>query len=119
MQAVTALATWQPPEPLHAPVSPQGGLAGQNPGSRGDPPGAMDVQVPGVAMQVWQLPVQAELQHKPWVQKPRPQSAFAEHAQRDPPVSGQSRGQRPERSLSHQVAVITGPARDANGSRPA
>jgi hypothetical protein len=40
----------------------------------------MDVQVPGVAMQVWQLPVQAELQHKPWVQKPRPQSAFAEHA---------------------------------------
>ena len=73
-----ALATWQPPEPSHAPVSPQGGLAGQKDASRGGTPGTIEVHVPGVAVQVWQLPVHAELQHTPCVQKPRPQSLLTE-----------------------------------------
>jgi hypothetical protein len=63
LQAVLAFATWHPPDPSQVPVLPQGGLAEHVLPSLGVPPAAMDVQVPGVAVQVWHPPVQLDEQH--------------------------------------------------------
>lgn len=52
LQVVPAVASWQPPVPLHLPVSPQVAVTGQKLGSRGAPPDAVGVHVPGVAVQV-------------------------------------------------------------------
>ena len=80
LQDVVEVAIWQPPDPSHLPVSPHGGLAGQKVWFRGAPPAAVAVQVPGVAEQVWQPPLQAVLQQSPSTQNPLPQSVLAEQA---------------------------------------
>ena len=72
-QVVPAFVSWHPPLPSQLPVSPQGGLAGQVVVSRGVPLAAILLQVPFLPeiAQLWQAPVQAELQHTPSeVQKP-------------------------------------------------
>ena len=50
-----AAACVQPPEPLQVPVLPQGGLAAHCPDGAAVP-AASGVHVPGVALQVWQVP---------------------------------------------------------------
>jgi hypothetical protein len=52
---IDAAAGVQPPAPLQVPVLPQGGLAVHWPAGA-DVPAARGVQVPGVALQVWQVP---------------------------------------------------------------
>ena len=79
-QVVPAFVSWHPPLPSQLPVSPQGLLTGQVVVSRGVPLAAILVQVPFAPeiVQLWQAPVQAELQHTPSeLQKPLLQSVLA------------------------------------------
>ena len=67
LQVVPTAAIWQLPEPSHAPVLPQGGLAVQYVCGLAAVPAGRGEQVPGgvVPVQVWQPPAQALLQHTP------------------------------------------------------
>jgi len=69
VQLTEVAATSHPPLALQAPVLPQGGFSVHEDVARGV---VADVQVPGVAAQVWHAPLQGPLQ-----QNPSTQFAFA------------------------------------------
>lgn len=78
-QTVSAAVSWQPPAPLHFPVLPQVEPAAHVVLSRGEPPTAMLLHVPGLeaSEQLWQAPLQATLQQTPSLQTLLLQSELA------------------------------------------
>jgi hypothetical protein len=69
-QATDVAACWQAPEPLQAPVFPQGGAAAHCPLGAGTPAGIGAHEPWPLTLQAWQVGHVALPQHTPSVQKP-------------------------------------------------